>query len=220
MVKLGMLEERGWLSEQPAPLRALIASAGRWHDLAPGQILYSYGDPADDMYGLSEGALLVSVPVETGDMVPIHRAEPGFWIGESAVFAEAPRVITIHALRPSRVLRVPGTALRRIVSEEPLWWRSFYFLSHRNATAALRLLGDVLALSPTARVARRLLELSDGGRAVNTTREELATLAGATRPTVQRALATFVAEGALETGYRTILVRDRRKLEAHAAPTV
>ena len=89
-------------------------------------------------------------------------------------------------------------------------------LSHGNMTIALRLPGDVLALSSTARVARRLLELADDTGVICATRNAMAALIDVTRPTIQRTLATLVAEGALETGYRTIRVRHRGILEAHA----
>jgi CRP-like cAMP-binding protein len=122
----------------------------------------------------------------------------------------------MHAARRSRLFCVAGRNIRAMLDANPSWWRGFYMISHANLTLALRLLGDVLALSPTGRVARRLLELADDAGAISVTRDELAALVGATRPTVQRTLATLVAEGAIETGYRTIRVRRRGLLEAHA----
>ena len=71
---LGVLAERGWLSEQPESLCDWIARNGRWKTYERGQVIYSFGDPADAIYGLGEGAVEVTLAQREGKR-PIDPAE-------------------------------------------------------------------------------------------------------------------------------------------------
>jgi CRP-like cAMP-binding protein len=84
---------------------------------------------------------------------------------------------------------------------------------HANVGVGITLLGEALALPPTPRLARRLLQLGDGGLAISATLDDLAELLGVTRSTVQRSLGDLVRAGAVEKRYRRVIVRDRAALE-------
>lgn len=211
---LGPLSRVGWLSEQPAALAERLALAGRWVDLPMGRMLYSAGDDADALFGLGEGALEILVPGGSGEMVLVHRAVPGWWIGDSALLARSTRLITIIAAAPCRIFRVPGATLREILRREPDYWSCFYALSHRNSALALSLLTDILALSPKARLARVIQRLADAGGRVQISQGELAALIGANRSTLRLALADLTEAGAVATRYRGLQVLDRDRLAA------
>lgn len=213
---LAPLDRRGWLATQPAALRAWVAEAGRWRAMEPGQLLYEAGDRGGGLYGLGAGSLDITFPLVGDEPVSIHRAEPGFWIGDLALLADTERLVSVHAGRGARVFTVPGAAVRAHLRDHPAHWPCFYAITHRNMALALGLLGEALALSPSARVARRLLQLADAGGVITATQEELAGLIGATRTTVRRALKRLVAEGAIETGYRSLTIVRRDRVEAHA----
>lgn len=211
---LGWLAKTGWLAEQPAELANRLSAAGRWMDLAAGQFLYSAGDDADALFGLGWGALDVSVPLATGEMVLVHRATPGWWIGDSALLAGAPRLLTITAAVPSQVFRVPGAALREILKQQPDYWTCLYALSHRNVELSLVILSEILAMPPKARLARTIQRLADAGGRVQISQGELAALIGANRSTLRLALADLAQTGAVETRYRGLQVLNRDRLAA------
>ncbi len=213
MIDLAPLDRVGWLADQPAPLRTWMAKTGRWRSLEPGQLLYEAGDEATGVYGLAEGSLEITFPLVGDEPVSIHRAEPGFWVGDLALLAKSERLISVRARRRARIFAVPGSAIRAHLSAHPEHWPCFYALTNRNMTIALTLLGEALALSPAARVARRLQQLADAEGKVKATQEELAGLVGVTRATVRRALDRLIAEGALEPGYGTLHIKDRAALE-------
>jgi CRP-like cAMP-binding protein len=50
------------------------------------------------------------------------------------------------------------------------------------------------------------------------TQPELAALVGVTEPTIHRVLTTLRRDGVLDTGYRSILILDERRLEGLAQP--
>jgi CRP-like cAMP-binding protein len=120
----------------------------------------------------------------------------------------------VHAGRGARLLVGPAAAVRARLAARPEHWPCFYALTHRNMAIALGLLGEALALSPSDRVARRLLQLADEAGVIAATQEELAGLVGVTRTTVRRTLKRLVAAGAVQTGYGTVTITRPDRLDA------
>jgi CRP-like cAMP-binding protein len=212
---LAPLDGVGWLAHQPPAFRGWAAATGRWRRYRAGQVLYDAGDPSDGLYGLADGSLDITFPLVAEEPVTLHRAEVGFWIGDSALLAQEPRAVSVHAAAPSRVLFIAGDAVRAMLVERPEHWRAFYLLSHTNTITAVNLLAEVLALTVTARVARRLLRLADPDGAVSATQSDLAKLVGVARATLQRAFEELAASRAIETGYRSVKIIDRAALERY-----
>ncbi|MCF1707454.1 Crp/Fnr family transcriptional regulator [Tabrizicola sp. J26] len=210
---LGVLAERGWLAEQPDALRDWIARNGRWKTYDRGQTIYSFGDPADALYGLGEGAVEVTLPLVGEEEVTVYRAELGFWIGEAAVLARLPRIISLHAATPCRLFRVPGVALRSLLDRQPELWPGFCALSLQNSGTAVQLLAEALSLSSRARLSRVLLRLSARDVRVEASQHDLARLIGMNRSSLRRALGSLEECGAIEQKYGSIIVRDRQALE-------
>lgn len=209
---LAPLDAVGWLAQQPPEFRDWAAALGRWRCYQIGQVLYDAGDPSDGLYGLAEGALDVTFPLVAEEPVTLHRAEVGFWIGDSALLAQEPRAVSVHAAAPSRVFYIAGESVRAMLAERPEHWRAFYLLSHRNTVTAINLLAEVLALTVTARVARRLLRLAGPDGVVVATQEDMAKLIGVARATLQRAFEELAKTGAIATGYRSVTITDRAAL--------
>ena len=208
------LDERGWLAGQPRDFQAWMLENGRWRTYAAGKLIYDFGDVPDGLYGLGSGALELTLPLVGGEPVTLYRAEPGFWLGESALLARAPRAIALAAATEARVFRVPAARITALLAERPSAWQHFYELSHLNAELAATLLAEVLALTPRARLARILLRHADEDGRVLARQEELARLLGITRSSLQRALASLTQSGAISSGYGSLVVHDRAALEA------
>jgi CRP-like cAMP-binding protein len=147
--------------------------------------------------------------------VAIHRAETGFWIGDSAELSDTPRLVSLMAARESRVLHLPGASVRALLAEKPEHWRAFYRLSARNVAIALSALSEALALTVRARVCRRLLALSGRDGEAVITQTDLAKLVGVARGTLQRCLTDLVERGAVETRYGRLRVLAPAMLESY-----
>jgi CRP/FNR family transcriptional regulator, cyclic AMP receptor protein len=210
---LAPLDRFGWLAGQPEDFRNWVAQNGRWREFAPGQELYEAGDDANGLFGLAEGGLELSLPLTDDEPVTFYRAEVGFWIGDSALLSGKPRLISISAAVRSRVFFVPRSLVLARLERNPGDWQAFYALSHVNMARLLDALGEALALSPRARVARLLLRLSAGSSRVETSQEELARLIGVRRATLQRALHEMIEQGWITSGYRQWEIRNREALE-------
>lgn len=215
---LGVLSTTGWLAEQPPEFREAIARAGRWSGLAKGARLYSAGEEPTAMYGLGEGLLDVAIPINDEEEVTVHRAPPGFWIGDGALLSSLPRELSVEAATFCRVFRVPIAAIQRILAAHPGYWMHFHRLSSRNVTLAVRVLAEMIALSPKARFARLLLRIACPDGSVHVTQEELGRMAGMSRVAFRRVFASLIDSGAVETGYGGIRILDAAALEREANP--
>jgi CRP-like cAMP-binding protein len=156
--------------------------------------------------------LEIQVPQTSDEQITIHRAEPGFWIGESAILARTSRSISVLAAVKSRVFFIPASAMRAVLNEQPQFWYSFFELSHVNATRAVATLAEVFSRTPQERLARILLRLADSEGKVSATQEDLSRLIGMTRSSLRRILGELMDTGAVETGYRSLRVVDRTGL--------
>ena len=209
---LAPLDQVGWLAGEPEAFRDALAAAGRWRRVEAGTFLYHAGDPPNGLFGLAEGALDLTFPLGAEEPVTIHRAEIGFWVGDSAELSQTTRMVSIAAAAPSRLFHVPGPALRRLLDAAPERWRSLYRLSALQLGTAVRLLAESLALTVRARVARRLLLLGAQTGDVSITQTELAKLVGVTRATLQRCLAGLEDAGAVKRRYGAVRVTDAATL--------
>lgn len=212
MTGLAPLDTLGWLSTQHIQLKEWVARVGVWKTFGRGQELYQADRAPDAIYGLARGCLELAVPLPDGDMASVYFAEPGFWIGESAVLARSPRTLSLSAATPCRVLRIDAQDIWRLLDREPAFWPCFYALSHANASLAIREYAHALTFSPEAHVCSMLLRLSKSSDRVSITQAKLAALLGVTRSTVQRICANLVAEGAIAMTYGAIVVLDRARL--------
>lgn len=213
------LAASGWLSEQPAAFQGRMARIGRWMSMRRGQVIYAVGDEADAVYGLGEGLLDVSIPVDSHSDVVIHRATPGFWIGDSALLAGSVRTLSLWAASDGQLFKLPAASVHRSLEQNPEDWICFYRLNHQNVTRALGALAEVISLPPRARFARALMRLTSPAGEVHLTQEELGRMVGMSRSAFRRSFAALISQGIVEVEYGRIQIRDLPALEMEAART-
>ncbi len=210
------MAKRGGLPTCP---KSFDCGSAGWVDglrLPRGKTLYSVGDPPDALYGVGEGMIDISVPIDKEEQVTVFRAAPGFWIGDGSLLSEMPRLLTVSVPVDSLLFRVPGAALLRSLESFPGDWRHMHRLAGQNGALSVRMLAEALVLSPKARFARLLLRLADADGWVESTQEDLGRLAGMSRAAFRRAFASLIESGEVETGRGRIQIRDRGALETAA----
>jgi CRP-like cAMP-binding protein len=211
------LSKTGWLAEQPADFRERMAALGRWRTYAAGESLYDHGDEANAVFGLEDGLLDIAIPISDDEMVNLHRAHPGFWIGDSALLSGSTRTISVTAHADSLVFAIPARALKRHLAEHPEDMTNFYRLNHANVTLTLQTLAEIVALPPRARFARMLLRLASADGLVQATQTELGGMIGMSRAAFRRAFSSLIDAGIVRTEYGKVRILDRPALEAEAA---
>ena len=203
---------------------ALSSAMGKLH-LNKGDVLFHEGDLEDRLYIVVSGKIKLGRSGSAGRENLLAVLGPGQMFGELSVFDPGPRSTTATA--------VTACELRTLEHDELIPW-----LTGRpevaqgllgQLAARLRRANDVVAdlvfSDVPGRVAKQLLELAqrfgdkrDDGMHVHhdLTQEELAQLVGASRETVNKALADFVTRGWIQLSARSVVLLDTDRLRRRA----
>ena len=203
---------------QAASLRASMDSV----KISKGGILFKEGDEGEHVYVIVDGKLKLGTSSGDGRENLLSILGPGEMFGELSLFDPGPRTSTATAVTEAKLLSL---------SHEKLipWLKGNPEVSlHLLARLAQRLrrtneaVGDLVFSDVPGRVAKALMDLgarfgkqSDEGLFVHhdLTQEELAQLVGASRETVNKALADFAGRGWLKLDGRAVLITDVERLE-------
>lgn len=210
------------LGAEPHEIEELLARARR-RRFSAGEVVFHAGDPADTVHLVRAGHFAVRITTEFGAVATINILGPGDAFGELALLTPgAPRSATIAALEAGETLSVHEIDFARLRAKRP---QTDAFVAALLATRVRGLseqLVEALYLPVDTRVRRRLLHAVavygavEPGAVVPLTQEELASLAGTSRATVNRVLREEEELGtvALTRGRTTLL--DPAALERRA----
>ncbi len=216
--KMRRLREAGWFATRSKTFQDSLLAIGVPKAFAAGETLYRYGDEANGIYAILDGAVQITAPADDGQEFVIHREGHGFWVGDLALFAGASRLVSVVTTQCSQTLFFPNTRIENLVRSNPDYVRDFYALSHANIQTALRIMANLAVTGTEKRLVLRLLHLDE----CNTTeddwivvsQEELAEMVAVSAPTLHRCLHRLVDMGLIELGYGRVKLSDRRALIA------
>ena len=182
--------------------------------LSRNEVLFNQGDLAANLYAVRAGRVAISLQSPDGRDSVLALMEVGDLFGDMPLFDGEPRSAQARALEASDLLCVPYRPIRVVLEERPaLLWTVVAMLSRRlrSTDAAL---ADSVFLDVTGRTAKRLLELAGDADtfALPITQEELASLVGASRERVNKAISAFVRLGWLDQVDRRYHIADRAQL--------
>ena len=200
------LGPEAWESLQPTLTRQ---SYGR------GEGIFAEGDPGDALYVIEEGKIKIYRSAPDGRENMLAVLGPREMFGELSLFDPSPRTASAAAVTDCRLLLFPHDALRPWLSQHPEVAPALLQALARRLRRTNDTLADLVFSDVPGRVAKTLLSLADrfghtesGGIRVNhdLTQEELAQLVGASRETVNKALADFAARGWLRLEGRSVVL--------------
>ena len=190
------------LTEVPDEEVRRVLSIARRRTFARGEVVFHEHDPADSLHLIARGRFAVRITTPLGDSALLALRGPGEAFGELALVSggEAVRSATVEALEPAEthaVYRREFDALRR---EHPQVGAVLVALLADAVRRTNGLLLDAYYAPAEIRVLRRLAELAAGAGdgEVRLTQEDLASLAGTSRATVNRVLRDAERRGRLE----------------------
>ena len=193
--------------------QAALAELGRIAVYPPGAVLCVEGDPATHVFVLVEGWVkILGVTSDGHELTPALRGH-GDTVGEVAGETAGYRTATVQAVGTVRALIVPYEKFSSFLDAHSGAHRAYRRMVTRRWTDAESRLRTRSVTSGAQRLAGLLLELADqrdreGGTAIMLTQEELASLTGASRATVTRALGNWRRRGIIRTGQRDITIVD------------
>jgi len=190
-----------------------------------GERLFAEGDAGDKLYIILTGKIKLTKAAPDGreNLLSVHG--PGEMFGELSLFDPIPRTSSATAVTSAQLAGLAHDDLRAWLSTRPeVAMHLLQALAQR-----LRRINDVKAdlvfTDVPGRVAKALLDLAERfgvqtpeGLQVNhdLTQEELAQLVGASRETVNKALADFTARGWIQLAAKSVLVTDTDRLRKRA----
>ncbi len=207
--------------EAAAALKATMTT----REVGRGEVLFTEGDPGDRLYIIVDGKIKLGRASGDGRENLLAILGPGEMFGELSLFDPGPRNATATAVADTSLLGVGSDDLATWLNGRPDVARQLLRSLARRLRRTNEALADLVFSDVPGRVAKALLDLSerfgtptDEGLRVthDLTQEELAQLVGASRETVNKALADFAARGWLRLDQRAVLLLDIDRLRRRA----
>ena len=202
--------------------KELVASARR-RRFRRQEVLFHEGDPGDTLHLVVKGYVAIRATTPLGDEVTFTVLGPGEALGEMAILSEeATRTASAVALAASETLSWRRDQIDELRRRTPDVDRFMLEVLTRHVRRLSDQLVEALHLPVETRVLRRLAELAElfdpeaPVATVPLTQEDLASMAGSTRPTVNRVLKDAEDAGLVALARGRIEVLDRGGLSRRA----
>lgn len=202
-------------------VQALQATMSKVH-LDRGEVLFREGQRGDRLYVITAGKIKLGRTSSDGRENLLSIQGPGEMFGELSLFDPGPRTATATAVAESELIGLGNDQLYEFLNQRPGVSISLLAALARRLRRTNDSLSDLVFTDVPGRVAKALLDLAsrfgritDEGTLVahDLTQEELAQLVGASRETVNKALADFATRGWLKLEARAVLLLDVERLQ-------
>lgn len=182
----------------PAELVAEFRLAGTIRSFRKNSVVIVEGEPAEALYVVVDGEVLVYVDDESGKLIELCRLGAGQYFGE-LILGSAVRTASIRTLLPTRLCLVSRRDVERVIAARP----QYAFLLIQNLIARIKdLTASVRSLALMdvyGRVARLLLESAEdvSGRQIvkHMSQQAIADRVGASRSMINRIMQDLEAGG-------------------------
>jgi len=186
-----------------------LESESTIRELAPGDLLFSQGDPATAIFRVESGQLRLIRRTIDDHLVILHTARPGEFFAEAALFADAYHCDAV-ATAVSRVRIYPKLTVKAALRADPILAETFMArlarqLQQLRARMELR---NIRSARDRVLQYLRLRAGTDGRSiAMEGQLQDIAAEIGMSREALYRTLATLEAEGYLTRTESKILLK-------------
>ncbi|MGI9586330.1 MAG: Crp/Fnr family transcriptional regulator [Acidimicrobiia bacterium] len=188
-----------------------LAEAGSVVDKYKGTHLFRQGDPSEVCYIIEEGDVELYRTSTTGRSV-VGRVGSGAVVGDIAMFQGQPYLSSARTIDSVRAIRLEKDVLVPLLLARPVLAMRWLVNGLAQLEATQQRLIRLMNRTVVEQVAGVLVDERDEYGEVALSQASIAELLGASRQSVNEALAQLRASGSIETGYRRITVVDEDAL--------
>lgn len=202
-----------------------LASSLTEADYVRGDSVFVEGEEGDTLYIVLAGKIKIGRKAADGRENMLSVMGPSDMFGELSLFDPGPRTATATVVTDARLAALSHSSLRPWITDRPEIAEQLLRVLARRLRRTNDALADLIFTDVPGRVAKALLQLAerfgsqeDDGLHVrhDLTQEELAQLVGASRETVNKALADFASRGWLRVDSRAVTIVDAERLARRA----
>jgi len=202
-----------------------VAASLDYGDYSRGETVFAEGELGDTLYIVLAGKVKIGRRAVDGRENMLSVMGPSDMFGELSLFDPGPRTATATVVTDARLASLAHTSLRPWITDRPEIAEQLLRVLARRLRRTNDALADLIFTDVPGRVAKQLLALSerfgseeaDGLRVHHDlTQEELAQLVGASRETVNKALADFASRGWVRVDSRALTILDGDRLARRA----
>jgi CRP-like cAMP-binding protein len=186
-------------------------------DFPRGHTVFAEGDPGDRLYIAISGKVKIGRRSLDGHESLLTIMGPSDMFGELSIFDPGPRTSSATTITEVRAVSMDRDALRAWIADRPAIVEQLLRVLARRLRRTNDNLADMIFTDVPGRVAKQLLLLAQRfgtqeGEAMRVThdltQEEIAQLVGASRETVNKALADFAHRGWIRLEGKSVLIAD------------
>jgi CRP/FNR family transcriptional regulator len=190
-----------------------------------GNVIFVQGEAGERCFVIGSGTVKISAYHPDGREAVLAVLGPGDVLGELALFEQSPRSADATALDDAELLSLDAQSLNEAIIAHPEIAVALLNVLGMRLRQANEAFQDIAFFDVPGRVARRLADLADahGVEAAEGTlidialsQESLAQMVGATRESVNKALALLKRRGLVARTGRRYIVSDVKRLRDRA----
>jgi CRP/FNR family transcriptional regulator len=206
------------LSQRELDEVAQVAVPRSWQR---GQVIFREGDPGDTCYLLKDGAVILTREHQDGRMIALAELRAGGMFGELAMFRGETRSATAEAIEDTTAVALLAPDLQRLIKRNPgIASKLLAALAERVGRTTERLLQQsfqtVAGRVASALLAQTIARQAEGAPQedvlIKATQAEIAQLAGTSRESASRFLATLERAGVVSLGRGKVTVHEPGRL--------
>lgn len=190
-----------------------------------GTTIFDEGEPGDRLYIIVDGKIKLARHAPDGRENLLSVMGPSDMFGELSIFDPGPRTSSAVCVTEVTAATMDSQMLKQWITDHPEISQQLLRVLARRLRRTNASLADLIFTDVPGRVAKTLLQLANrfgtqegGALRVNhdLTQEEIAQLVGASRETVNKALATFMHRGWIKLEGKSVLIVDTEHLARRA----
>jgi CRP/FNR family cyclic AMP-dependent transcriptional regulator len=218
-----LLRTSTWTRELTEDHRDMVRRTITERPVGAGTYVCRRGEAVDYWFGIVDGFVKISSDSQQGRSVTFTCVAAGGWFGEGSILKDEPRRYDVIALRDTRIARLPRTTFLWLLDNSMAFNRFLVHQLNERLGQFIAMLEFERTLAPDIRVARCLSVLFNPllyprtGPSLGISQEEIASLCGLSRQTVNQALHALDRRGWLRVDFRGITVTDLGGLRTFAA---